>query len=356
MPIEAGRTTIESMGTAVVARRRPLVSALATAAAIGLLAAACAGSPDDDGAAVPDETATSDVTAGQDETPGPAAAPSVELIALPNGFQPEGVAAGSDGRVFVGSLRDGDIWQGDLDGAGAVLVDAPAGRISVGLAVDEEHGRVFAAGGPTGQAFVYDSGTGEDLEALALTPTEDGTFVNDVVVTPDGAWFTDSRQPVLYLVPFEDDGALGPVEPLDLTGPAADLSGQFNLNGITASADGSTLIVVHSGRGEIITVDAATGDSAVVDLGEVSPVPNGDGILLDGTTLWVVQNFLNQVARVDLADDLATGVVADVLTSEEFRIPTTLAVVDGRLVVVNARFDIAEPSETDEYELVVLTP
>lgn len=28
----------------------------------------------------------------------------------------------------------------------------------------------------------------------------------------------------------------------------------------------------------------------------------------------------------------------------------------GRLVLVNARFDIAEPSETDEYELVVPAP
>lgn len=332
---------------AAVVRRRSVVSAVSAVAFIGLLAAGCTAAEDD--ATTPDATTA-------EETASPEAGEAADVIALPNGFQPEGVAAGSDGRIFVGSLRDGDIWQGDLDGEGAVLVDAPDGRISVGLAVDDEHGRVFAAGGPTGQAFVYDSTTGEDLAALSLTPPDEGTFVNDVVVTPDGAWFTDSQRPVLYLVPFEDDGTLGAVEPLELQGPAADVSGQFNLNGITASADGSTLIVVHSGRGELMTVDPETGESAVIDLGEEAPVPNGDGILLDGDTLWVVQNFLNQVARVEVADDLAGGEVVDTLTSEEFRIPTTVAVVDDRLVVVNARFDIEEPSADDEYELVVLTP
>lgn len=317
--------------------------ALAAAAVVGVLAAGCAGSPDD----AP--------TAGTEGTTGTAGV-AAETIPLPDGFQPEGVAAAADGRLFVGSLRDGDIWRGDLAGTGAVVVDAPEGRIAVGLAVDDENGRVFAAGGPTGQAFVYDATSGEDLGALPLASPDAGTFVNDVVVTDSGAWFTDSRQPVLYLLPFGDDGELGPAETLELQGPAADVSGQFNLNGIAASDDGSTLLVVHSGRGEVMRVDAATGESAVVDLAEESPVPNGDGILLDGTTLWVVQNALNEVARVELADDLASGEVVDVLTSELLRVPTTVAVVDGRLVLVNARFDIAEPSDTDDYELVVLTP
>ena len=105
-----------------------------------------------------------------------------------------------------------------------------------------------------------------------------------------------------------------------------------------------------------MTVDPETGESVVVDLGQESPVPNGDGILLEGSTLWVVQNFANQVAEIELSEDLSGGEIVSVLTSEEFRIPTTVARVGDRLVLVNARFDIEEPAPTDEYELVVLSP
>lgn len=324
--------------------RRRVLAAGALVAAIGVFAVGCAGGDGDE--LTPTETPTE--TTDLSQAPG--------VVPLPEGFQPEGVTASTDGRVFVGSLRDGDVWEADLDsGGGSLLVDAPADRVAVGLDVDEANGRLFVAGGPTGHAFVYDIGTGDDVAAVPLT-TSEGTFVNDVVVTPSGAWFTDSQQPVLYHVPFTDDGSLGTLETLELQGPAGDASADFNLNGIDAVPDGSTLVVVHSGLGEVLTVDPETGESSVIDLGEEGPVPNGDGILLAGSTLWVVQNFLNQIAEIALADDLATGTIESVVTDERFRIPTTIAAVEDRLVVVNARFDIAEPSETDEYELVVLTP
>lgn len=250
-------------------------------------------------------------------------------------------------------MRDGDVWQGDLTGAGSVLVDAPDGRIAVGLKSDDEHGRLFVAGGPTGQVFVYDAATGADLGAISFATPGAGTFINDVVLTPQGAWFTDSKRAVLYHLPFEADGSLAPAQTLELSGPAADVSADFNLNGIAATPDGATLIVIHAGRGELMTVDRETGESALLDLGP-DTAQNGDGILLDGSTLWVVQNFLNQVAEIELADDLSSGRVVQRRTSDEFRIPTTVALVDGSLVVVNARFDITEPSEGDAYELVVL--
>lgn len=321
------------------ARLRRTLAAGAAAAAVGLFGAACAGGSTSDGAS-PGQTT---------------GAPTGDVIALPNGFQPEGVATTSDGRIFVGSLVDGDVWQTDLTSRddGVVLVDAPMDRVAVGLGVDEANNRIFVAGGPTGHAFVYDIHSGADLAALPLAASAE-TFVNDVVVTPSGAWFTDSQQPVLYHVPFDDDGSLAPVVTLDLQGAAGDISFDFNLNGIDAVPDGSVLVVVHAGLGEVLTVEPATGASAVIDLGEQGPVPSGDGILLDGSTLWVVQNFRNQIAEIDLADGLASGEITDVRTSEHFRIPTTIAPVDGRLVVVNARFDIPEPSAADSYELVLL--
>ncbi|WP_370011749.1 hypothetical protein [Nocardia cyriacigeorgica] len=49
--------------------------------------------------------------------------------------------------------------------------------------------------------------TGAELASYRLGAAPD-TFVNDVTLTPTGAWFTDSRTPVLYHLPIGPDGAL----------------------------------------------------------------------------------------------------------------------------------------------------
>jgi hypothetical protein len=89
-----------------------------------------------------------------------------------------------------------------------------------------------------------------------------------------------------------------------LTGPAADTTGEFNLNGIVATANGSTLIVAHTAKAALYTVDPATGAS--VEISGVS-VPNVDGIVLGAGRLWAVQSFDNQISVVDLSPDLASG-------------------------------------------------
>jgi hypothetical protein len=119
------------------------------------------------------------------------------------------------------------------------------------------------------------------------------TLVNDVAVTQDGAWFTDSFQAKLYFVPVSGAGP-GQFSTLALSGPAADTSGEVNLNGIQATANGKTLIVAHSVKGQLYTVDPTSGASATI--AGVS-VPNVDGIVLQGRRLWAVQNFNNQVAK-----------------------------------------------------------
>lgn len=283
------------------------------------------------------------------------AAPRPDVIPLPAGFSPEGVATGTGNSVYVGSLRDGDIWRGDLrTGEGRVLVDAPEGRTAVGIKIDKARKLIVVSGGGTGQAFFYSSRTGDEIAAVTLT-TQSDTFINDVALTREGAWFTDSRQPVLYFVPFERDGSIGSVQVLELSGPAADVSGDFNLNGIAASPDGSTLIVAHSARAELIAVDPESWESETIDLGGAS-VPNADGLLLDGRRLWVVQNFLNQVSEVRLSPDYTSGEVVSVRTDEDLRIPTTIARQGNRLIAVNARFDLGIPGPVDaEYELVVLS-
>ena len=51
-----------------------------------------------------------------------------EVIPLPNGFQPEGIAINSSGTFYVGSIPTGAIYRGDLaTGAGGTARAADAG-------------------------------------------------------------------------------------------------------------------------------------------------------------------------------------------------------------------------------------
>jgi sugar lactone lactonase YvrE len=176
------------------------------------------------------------------------------------------------------------------------------------------------------------------------------SFVNDVTVTQDGAWFTDSQQAQLYFIPVSAAGVPGPPRTLALSGPAADLSGEFNLNGIAATANGKTLVVAHSANAQLYTVDPRTGASATI--AGVS-VPQVDGIVLEAGRLWAVQNT-NQVTRIRLGSQLTSGVVEEVITSELFQVPTTAARFGSRLAVVNAKFDTGIPPTADQYEVVVV--
>ena len=130
-----------------------------------------------------------------------------DTIRLPDGWQPEGIATGRGTSLYVGSIPTGAIWKGDArTGRGDVLVEGQPGRAAIGIKVDRRN-RLFVAGGPTGMAFVYDARTGEDLASYRLTPEGTAaTFVNDVVVTGKGAFFTDSLNQQLYVVPFGRGG------------------------------------------------------------------------------------------------------------------------------------------------------
>jgi sugar lactone lactonase YvrE len=272
------------------------------------------------------------------------AAPSrPEVISLPAGFQPEGIATTDDGaKFFAGSLADGAIFKGDLrTGEGEILVDGAPGRIAAGIKV--RRGLVWVAGGSTGRAYVFDAHSGKKVAAFRLT--EGPTFVNDVVVTHKAAWFTDSFKQQLYRVPIHDHGNFGAPETLPLTGDISFVPGEFNVNGIDSAHRGGKLIVVQSNTGRLFEVDSRSGRTTLIDLGGES-VPGGDGILLDGRSrLWVVQNFLNVVTHVELASDLDSGEVVSRTTHPSFDVPTTVAESGGYLAFVNARFgSVADPS------------
>ncbi|KRF37516.1 hypothetical protein [Nocardioides sp. Soil805] len=289
-------------------------------------------------------------------SPGTAAAPPDTVfpprIELPDGFQPEGITIGRGATAWFGSRTDGDIYEVDLrTGAGGTISQGPGpGNPSVGLKVDQR-GRLFVSGGTAGDARVVDTRTGEVLARYQLSTGAD-RFINDSLVTDDTVWFTDSRSARLFGLPIGPGGALPAPEDvvtIQLGGewvqPAAGVNGA---NGLTETPDGSALLVVNAGT--LYRVDPDSGDARRVDLGGAS-VANGDGMLLRGRTLYVVQNFLNQVAVLHLARDGRSGELVDTIAGTDFDaavdIPTTVAAFGRWLYLPNARFSTPPTPETD---------
>lgn len=272
---------------------------------------------------------------------------SPEVIVLPGANSAEGIATGAGSTFYAGELLTGDIFRGDLrTGDVERFIEAPAGRQALGLKADLRHGLLSVAGGFTGQGYVYDLDTGAAVADFQL-----GAIINDVVLTQDSAWFTDSAQAHLYRIPIGRGGTLGPVSTLNVQGPAASIVSDFNMNGIAATPNGRTLIVSHSGLSALFTVDPRSGDSALI---EGVAVPSVDGILFESGRLFAVQNILNQIAEIELSRDLSSGTVVKVITNPNFQVPTTVARHGNLLAVVNAKFDTGFPPTADTYEVVVV--
>lgn len=265
-------------------------------------------------------------------------------IDLPAGWQPEGITAGRGSTFYVGSLAGGAIWKGNFrTGTGRVLVPA-AGTVAAGVEYDWRNGRIWVAGGPTGDVRVY-SRWGKLLQTyhFAATPA----FLNDLVVTRWGVYVTDSTNQQLDVIPLGRRGKLPAPDKafsLPLTGDIHYTAG-FNANGIVAR-DG-WLILVQSSTGQLFRVNPKTGVARAINLGGRS-VLNGDGLELHGRTLYVVRNQDNLVAVFRLGWRLKSAKALGRLTSSKLDFPTTAAFSLGRLWVVNARFT-TPPTPTTPY-------
>lgn len=273
-----------------------------------------------------------------------------EQVFLPVGFSPEGIVNGKGSQFYVGSILSGAIYKGDFrTGVGSVLVP-PSGGFAIGLDYDSRSDYLYVAGA-TGISYVYNATTGGLVDIITLYTLPAPTFINDCVVTKDAAYFTDSFRDVIYKVALTKNGLLADpieVDEITLTGdfqfvpyappPALTING----NGIVASPDGKKLVISHSLLGLIYLVDPATGVSTEIDLGGVT-LENADGLVLKGRTLYVVQNFNNQISVVELSPDYTEGKLVEVITHDQFKIPATATMFGNRLYAVNARFDVAPP-------------
>ncbi|MDN3238099.1 SMP-30/gluconolactonase/LRE family protein [Glycomyces tritici] len=265
-------------------------------------------------------------------------------IDLPNGFSPEGIAI-HEGLAYTGSLADGSILQIDLktEALSDFGDDPGPNKRSLGMKVDRFDRLWVAGGGPSffpGVAAgfrVYDIETGDVLADVAI-----GEFVNDVFVTDDAAWFTDSLAAQLIRVPIAKDGAIGTPEIVKLGGDWAQAQ-NVGANGIVAAQGGKKLIV-----GQTFTADEAGGALYVIDAdaeGEAdaqriaieggSLEPGPDGLVLIKRKLYAVTP--EGVVKIRLNKSLTTGtIVKELDVGAEWA--TTAAKYRSNLYVVDGNF------------------
>jgi hypothetical protein len=269
------------------------------------------------------------------------AAPFQHIIPLADGWQPEGIATGHGFTAYVGSLADGGITKVDLR-TGArddEFVPSATGQ-AVGLEYEPGADRLWVAGGQSGEVRVYDATSGDLLETYSFA----AGFVNDLVATNDAVYATDSFIPQVLVIPLGSDGSLpdpGDTFSLDITGAFVYGAG-FNANGIVEF--GGWLLVPQSGTGKLFAIDPASGDSVQL-LGEHS-IDAADGLLLRGSTLYVVQNQFGIISRWGIQGGIVRplGTITDP-DPGALDFPTTIAFAVGSLWAVNARF--STPPEVD---------
>lgn len=274
-----------------------------------------------------------------------------EVIPLATGLAPEGITTGVGNTFYYGTLNGGAIFRGDYrSGEITMIVDPVPDRLAVGMSHDRRTNLLYVAGGLGGTAHVYDGDDGAEVAVIQLATPFAG-FINDAFVTQEAVYFTDSFLAVLYRLPLAEDGQLldpPQVETIPLGGDFVLITQPewpeyiINANGIVATPDGRWLVIVHSAIGLLYRVDPHTGYAHEIDLGGYD-VSFGDGLALRGHTLYVVQNFLNQIRVIELDPDFASGSYVKDLTSDAFRVPATAAIFGNALYAVNARFDEIDP-------------
>jgi hypothetical protein len=283
-----------------------------------------------------------------------------DTIPLPNGFAPEDITGGPGHTFFVGSLATGAIYRGSFrTGTGSVLVPSATGP-TTGLYLERQHGhqRLWAAGGPSGQARVYDARTGALLRTYQLADPSSGTFISDVIVTHDAAYYTDAFVQQLFVIPFGAHGGHGlpgqdAVRTVPLTGDVAYVPGSFNLNGLAAVGD--ELVSAQTVTGRLFRIDPSTGLTQEIpvtdDEGNPTTVPGADGIAQRGRTLFAAQNFPQKLATLRLQSDLRSARLVDVVSDPALDIPSSVEQDGGDLFGLNARFT-TPPSPTTTYDIV----
>ena len=279
-----------------------------------------------------------------------ATGPAPGTIRLPDGFRPEGITSGRGGKFWTGSLADGRLYSGDLaTGRGRVVVPGEPGKALRGMQLDGRSGLVWVAGneGPVGTVYAY-SRTGDLVHRVEVPGA---VFLNDLVVTRDAVWVTDSRVDRLTRLPLGPSGApASGLSYLPLTGAWPTPEG-LRANGIR-ELDRDTLVVNNSTAGGLWAVRKADGVVVPVEVVGGPGLTGGDGLERVGDVLYDVRGSGQQeVSVLVLRHRRGTwrALWRGALTDPTLSVPSTATRQGRYLWAVNARFGAVPDPATAQY-------
>mmetsp|Transcript_4053 Transcript_4053/g.12182 ORF Transcript_4053/g.12182 Transcript_4053/m.12182 type:complete len:308 (-) Transcript_4053:149-1072(-) len=272
--------------------------------------------------------------------------PEVFTIDLPLGQQPEKVTKGPGNTLLVGLLTGG-IYRIDFDRDNALEEVISTTESVVGI--DYSPVRDFIVGTDLQRIFFLKQATGE---LVANCTVEGAVFINDVIIYRGFAYFTDSRRSVLYKLSLWNAGKCRVMtKSVDI--PSSEST--IGPNGITTFAN--KLLVVQSTLGNLYEVDLKTFDTRLVLRGGVT---FGDGLAVRKNILYVARNRLDriEVFRLRSAKGRISAKRLGRIESDEFRVPTTVALFSDKVCVCNARFGRFDPAEiaSEDFDVVCLPP
>jgi hypothetical protein len=277
-----------------------------------------------------------------------------DLIPIAAGMEPEGIEMGKETDFFVSA----NSWTGNLSSAGAIykgnlvtgegeILVPPTGKNLSGLSYDARTDYLYAATGYAPGGFdgpfleqgvkVYTATSGRLLGEIIFG---DNIVANDVLVTDRAVYCTDSISTTLYKIPLENGGKVfsSDSEKIEMTGFEMDPGG-FNANGLVGDFDGKQLVIVNITTGVLYLVNTETGAASPVAIkGDEQLFPDGDGLYMDGRTLYIMQNFTQKIAVVELSEDLTQGTFVKNLVSNDFAIPTSIIGFGNCIYAINTNY------------------
>ncbi len=269
--------------------------------------------------------------------PGPDVA--LERYMLPGDtLFPEGIAyQPKTGHFFTGSVTTGDILKVDVRNGNVSTFATGAAQqraAATGLRLDNSD-RLWVCGGASATISVLDP-AGQLLKRWDMAALHGAQFVNDCASDGTYMYFTDSRVPRIYRAAINaglDDMrewlSFSPMQVPYVTGGT-------NANGIVTTPDNRYLLMVVSTSGKLYRIGIATREIREVALTE--PLNAGDGLLLEGTRLYVCRNATNRIYPVAMTGDYSQGTVGAPF-GEGLRFNTTMARAGDFLLVVNGQLN-----------------
>jgi hypothetical protein len=304
------------------------------------------------------------------------AAASDVLVNLPRGFKPEGIASDGSNGFFSASLN-GWILHHDLErGLSSKVVGSEIRSYSLqltGLKYCPRQKAIFAAGSFHGMGYVlYLEQKEGTFHVIRRVDLDFGprTYLNDVFMSNDTVFFTDSWQPKLYALSRYGEPSSAEIRPYDL-GPAmkGPMGLLFSSNGLVAVEEApshTTLVVAHWAKGALykVTIQRNMKPSQTapavqqIAISDLSRHLAGDGIVLGPSRLlYVADNINNRVVQMQLSADFTSAKALCSITSSNLHGVSTMSYINGRLWATNSHFAscfLLAPCRNNSFEVLGL--